>query len=116
MAETWPAGLPNPSSSNYSITPGDGRVITKMEQGPRRIRKRFVNVPNAFRVSLQLTKAEFETFKTFWTTTLDDGLKTVNMPLLYGSTISNIEVQVISRDYQLAGVDEFVVDMEVETV
>ena len=116
MAETWPASLPNPSSSGYSISPGEGREITRMTQGPRRIRKRFTNVPDEIRLNLELNGAQKDTWDTFWETTLDQGMNTVNMPILSGSVVANTVVNILSRKYVSAGHTNFKIQLTVETV
>jgi hypothetical protein len=116
MAEAWPAGLPNPSSNGYSMTPGDGRQITRMTQGPRRIRKRFVNVPDDISLTLELTGAEAAIFDAFWDGDLDQGMNSVLMPILNGGVIVNTAVNILSRKYSSAGGTNVNVQLKVETV
>ncbi|MBV1952704.1 MAG: hypothetical protein KUG64_10990 [Cycloclasticus sp.] len=86
-----------------------------MTQGPRRIRKRFVNVPDEIKLTLELTGDEKDIWDNFWEVTLDQGMNSVDMPILNGSVIANKTVNILSRSYSSAGHTNFNVQLVVET-
>lgn len=71
---SWPATLPPLSQMNgYQRTPGQGTVRTEMSSGPAFQRRRFTSVPEYITGTLILTRAQRDTFRAFYQTTLAHG-------------------------------------------
>jgi len=67
----WPSSLPSPLVEGYSEDDGDEGVIsTTMQAGPAKRRPRVTLVPDAVKVSLLLTRAQFQVLNGFYLTTL----------------------------------------------
>ena len=67
---SWPADLPQSLPNDAQVTRVDGRVMTKMEVGPPKMRRRFpsyYDIP-AFRVPL--SPDQWESLEYFYLTTL----------------------------------------------
>jgi hypothetical protein len=90
----YPLNLPS-QGRDVSVTRGDGRIITKTEQGPKKIRRQFTSVPDTFQCSLVLDAQQILDFNTFWDTTLAGGVLTFNWE--DPQTDATREMQFISR-------------------
>lgn len=80
--ETWPASLQQyPLREGYGVQMGDGRVITRMQQGAPRARRIYIGVPKKFTVSYIFDQTQWATFENFWETTLLGGVLTADLPV-----------------------------------
>ena len=68
------------------LTDGKSRSATDMDSGPQRMRRRFSSVQAPISFKVLMTDSEFEEFKTFYKTTLEDGTKWFLMPIFSGSS------------------------------
>lgn len=117
MAVSWPTTLPLPLADGYGEKIGDGRLVTKMEQGPRRIRNRFVNTPNEMSLTFLMTAAQVVEFENFWSTSLSHGVLPISIELFSDGVLESKDVQILSvgRRTPLSP-DLFRMSMQVETV
>mgnify|MGYP006403042955 CR=1 FL=1 len=114
---TWPSTLPKASVSGYQRKRGDGRVITKPEQGPRRIRKRFENVPDEYSLSFVMNLQQLAIWNDLWDDDLNGGVNYLTVPVIENGVESNVTVQIIevSPETPIRG-RLFRVSMQVEAV
>lgn len=71
---SYPASLPKPLSNSYQAGGVDPWVEDRPEVGSARRRKRFTRSLKTFAFTLRLTTEQLATLKTFYETTLDDGV------------------------------------------
>lgn len=118
MAAVWPSSLPQvPLRSGYSLQYSEGRVITDMDQGPRRIRSVFPNQPQQFTVQFLLTPAQLEAFNTFWNGDLANGAIAVALPVMSAGGFAPVDVQILKRGAPaFDGANRYTLALTVETV
>ena len=67
MTPTWPNTLPQcPLIDGYSRTPVESRLISTVDAGARKIRNRYLAVPENTTEVYMMTKAQLATFRTFF--------------------------------------------------
>lgn len=78
----WPATLPQKfEASSYKTNPETNVIVTKMDTGPSKVRRRFTAKRKIHSGRMIMTKTEFETdFLTFFETTIADGTLEFNFP------------------------------------
>jgi len=70
----WPGTLPQYFNiAGYSEEPADNAIRTPMETGDIKIRRRFTGQYDIISGAIDMSAAQFETFKTFWRDDLKDG-------------------------------------------
>jgi hypothetical protein len=117
MPVNWRATLPKPNADGYVLQPGDGREVSEMEQGPRRIRNRFVNVPSTITLPFIMTLAQLVEFEAFYETDINNGVDPFNIELMQGGVLGLKTVQIIARGQQTPmGGDLYQMSLQVETV
>lgn len=71
---TWPVSLPvAPLLDGFSYQPANTLVVSEMDAGLPKVRRRFTAGPDMASASWLLTAAQFETFRSFFTTDLAGG-------------------------------------------
>jgi len=73
--EAWPVSLQqklNVDSFQYSL--GNTSVRSSMDVGPDKVRARFTDAVDTYSCSILLDHDEVETFKTFYKTTINNGV------------------------------------------
>jgi hypothetical protein len=100
MPVSWPSTLPKTITDGYVFQPGDGREITEMEQGPRRIRKRFSNVPSAITLPFMMTLAQLKLFQDFWDDDINEGVDPFDIELMTDGQRAITTVQILARGQQ----------------
>lgn len=74
MSILWPSGIPQcPTLDTYSETPVDNRLISNVDAGPRKIRRRFTAAPIAVSERYIMTKAEYLAFKSWYENDIQSG-------------------------------------------
>lgn len=81
----FPATLPAASLGSYSYRPGENLIRTEMENGPAKVRRRFVSVPTDVNVSWKFSREELATFEGFFRNTIYDGAAWFQMKLVNGA-------------------------------
>lgn len=76
----WPASLPQYMEVGISERRQSGFVRTANSAGPAKQRKRFTAVSRYVAGTMTLTKAQRDTFETFYGTTLGEGSGEFTMP------------------------------------
>jgi len=70
----WPAGLPvTPVADGYQEEPQIATIRTEMEMGTPKQRRRYTAVSDYLQCKFVLSKAQLETFRTFWRDTAKHG-------------------------------------------
>jgi len=92
MSEPYPTTLPNPSA-NFSGTTAAPVLRTEMDSGLVRQQSRFATSLRTYNVSWEFDAAEFEDFKTFFHTTLANGTKTFQLPMMTDGGLTTIDVK-----------------------
>jgi len=93
MAEAWSTSVPSSFQQNgfqYSVQPGI--IRSDMETGPAKIRRRFTGVAHYYSGSIIMTKAEFETFESWFENTVAFGSLDFTFPDPF-NLASNITVR-----------------------
>ena len=90
----WPAGLP--LGIKYGATvkiDGNGnKVVTDMEQGPKRRRQRYTGQPYFIEGEMSFNDFQYERFMQFWTYEIHNGTASFIAPVLVGSIITPVRV------------------------
>lgn len=77
----WPASLPKaPLLQGFSRVPADNVVRTDNETGPPDSRPRSTASVEVVTATYRMTAAQFETFKTFWRSSLAQGALAFDLP------------------------------------
>lgn len=74
----WPTSLPDWATVAYNVTLGfgDGRQVSPTDSGHVRRRRISSGVPDNISISMEYKSAELSALKTFWKTTLKEGVDT----------------------------------------
>lgn len=80
----FPATLPKPSMQSYGFTPANNLIRTEMENGPARVRRRFIAVPVDVSASWTFSLAELGQFQAFYRDQIFDGAGWFEMPIVQG--------------------------------
>lgn len=81
MADVWPASLPQKLLvEGYSEGLADGRLISQMDAGPAKVRRRSSAMPRPLQGSMIMTSAQLATMRTFVNTTLIGGSLPFDFP------------------------------------
>lgn len=71
---TWPETIPQcPTLEGYSETPMDNRLVSNVDAGPRKIRRRFTAVPISVSERYIMNKTEFLAFRDWYRDETKDG-------------------------------------------
>jgi len=72
----WPSTLPNWATvaKHVTVSFGDGRQVTQVDSGHVRRRRISSGVPDPIAVSMEYTATELDALRTFWKTTLKEGI------------------------------------------
>lgn len=116
MSNAWPASLPSSLRANYTIDERDGRLITDMDQGPPRFRKRFENTPTQYQLTFIFNGSQLGIFRAFYRTTLNGGLDSVDMPILDEDGVNTVEVKLLTVGPALPNGDLFTLSIMAITV
>ena len=78
----WPAGLPQKfEASSYKTSPETNVIVTNMDTGPAKVRRRFTAKRRIHAGVMVMSKSEYEsTFLPFFETTIADGTVEFNFP------------------------------------
>ena len=78
---TWPLTLPQtPLQDGYSETLEKNVIVTSMDQGPAKTRKRFTAGVKKYQVSFLMSSSQLSTFETFYEDTINFGATTFTFP------------------------------------
>lgn len=84
--ETWPSTLPNSVLlSSFSSSFSDGRIISNMDAGPAKIRRRTTASTKPLNGSIIVNKTQLAQLETFVQTTLLGG----SLPFIFPDQITN---------------------------
>ncbi len=74
MAIAWPSDLPQTyNKDDFTYTKQSGTIRTDMDSGPPKVRRRFTAVSTFYTLSMIMTKTQFDSFETFFESTLKFG-------------------------------------------
>lgn len=77
MAETWPATIPQKTlAKDFSFSKGNNVIISQVDIGPAKKRRRYTDPIDTFAMSFDMTSAQYATFEAFYENTLLDGVLT----------------------------------------
>lgn len=78
---TWPVSLPQkPLQDSYSEELQNNIIVTQMDQGPAKYRKRTTSSVKKFDVIFLMTAEQLSTFETFFDSTISSGALTFDFP------------------------------------
>lgn len=81
MVSAWPSTLPQRfGAESYSRDPGDGRLRSKTEMGPGKVRRRSSSVPDVITGSMEMTQTQLVALRTFVSSTLSGGALAFTFP------------------------------------
>lgn len=73
MAEAWPEGIPY-ADLDWSVERQENVVRFTPERGPGKVRRVATKAYEVLRINLTLTMAQYRTWRTWYETTLNDGI------------------------------------------
>ena len=90
MAESWPSGLQDKlNETQFSYAFGKTTLTSTVDVGPAKKRNRYTKEIDALTCSILIEQDDYETFKTFYRTTLSSGVKT----FLYDHPFTGVETE-----------------------
>lgn len=102
MAESlidWPSSLPQqPLLDGYSEKAPGKKIRTEMDAATAKQRNRFSTTAIAFTSTFLMTNAQYATFKTFFTNTLNNGTLEFNQ-YIPGNTVTKQVVRFTEENY-----------------
>jgi hypothetical protein len=116
IASAWPIGLQQfLNEGRFTQKQQDTNIITKVETGARKIRRRFTQPTTEMSCQIWIPKSQYQTFLDFYNVTLQNG----SLPFTFNDPITGTErnwrfLQPFQSSY-LGGVN-FVIDMMWEAV
>jgi hypothetical protein len=117
MAVNWPSNLPTPIVEGYGVQRGDGREVTKMEQGASRVRLKYKNTPSIVNLAFRMTLTELEAFHDFWDVDLNGGEENINIEVVDKGRLQTKTVQVLALGQETPiSSNIWSLSMQVETV
>lgn len=90
----WPVGLPQTPTTDYSESGGVLMLVSPMDGGPAKMRKRGVK-PTQLSLVFNMTTAQVATFKTFVENTI---YGTYRFNFVHPRTGSSVEVRILPQD------------------
>ena len=86
----WPANLPTePLVASVSESADDNLILTGMDAGPTKRRRRFTARADRLQVTYRMTATQLANFRVFFGTTINDGLNTYDITHpISGDTVS----------------------------
>lgn len=101
MPATWPA-IRSPLLESYSVTDNPQVETTEMSSGPKRRALMSQTYPSSGRASVVLdSAAEATLFRSFWQTSLNYGIVSVDMPLDTGEGTATHEAHISNVSWQV---------------
>lgn len=98
MSIQWPESLPQyPLLEGYTEEPFDNRLVTNVDAGLDKRRRRFVARPIEVSESYVMNAEQYNTFEAWYRTTIQDGSLTFIKPYPYDPTMTQ------SREYRFVG-------------
>lgn len=76
----YPAELPRPLRSPYSVARGDGRFVSDNDAGPKNIRRRFSSTVTKVQFSTELDRSQLARFYRFYDEETKEGSLAFLMP------------------------------------
>lgn len=76
----WPLGLPGPIADNYGIELQDTALRSAMDTGPGKVRRRFSSYSTYITANWRMTRAQLNTFHSWYGNTLQQGSLTFLWP------------------------------------
>lgn len=74
MAQNWPVGVPATfEQDGYSFSSQNGALRSDMDIGPAKVRRRFTATVERHSGDIVMTKAQFNTWKTWFNSTIGQG-------------------------------------------
>ncbi len=110
---TWPASLPQrPLVDGMVETPPDNKIVTRMAQGPSKVRRRGTGDVRKYRVAFNMTDAQVATFETFYSTTVKHGSLSFDIP--HPRTGATISVRIMGSPEYVTVSSNWRVTLELE--
>ena len=89
----YPPILPSGQIADYEVTPTRLFAETQMDNGHKRLRRRFTTAPTRYAVVWQFTPRQFGIFQAWFNYDLLDGANFANVHLLFGDVAEVIVVR-----------------------
>ena len=113
----FPSVLPSPLVSDYSIAPNRAFVVTEMDAGNRRLRRRYTDVPEKYSLSWQFNQTQFAAFQAWYQYRLDSGALFALTPLRIGDDIIDTVIRFLNNyNASLVSSNRWEVTADVERV
>lgn len=90
MAEIWPVALQELlNQSGFKTTYGETTISSAVDIGVKKKRARYTRGIDQFGCSIDVELSDYQTFQTFYKTTLSNGVKT----FLYNHPLTQVETE-----------------------
>lgn len=76
----WPSDLPRPDRQGFQVSVPDGRLATRPEAGPPRVRRRFSAAATPMQMTIRVDADQRARFERFWGEDLSRGSLPFLMP------------------------------------
>lgn len=98
-AVDYPATLPAPNQTKYSLQPVDPVIRTQMDSGSPRNRRRFTTYPTRIPVEWLFTEAQMAVFESWFDNTVNSGESWFNVNLINGLSVSAYEARFFTAQH-----------------
>lgn len=117
MVDTWPATLPQYLlADGFAQSFGDGRLRTRTDMGPAKVRRRSTAVPAPLQGQMIMDSSQFATFRAFVSVTLSDGV----LPFTFPDPVAGAPILVRIADnmprWVSKGGDNWLVSLDLEVL
>ena len=112
MAEQWPSSLPQAPLLGARQPFADNRIVSDVEVGPSKVRRRSTVAGGQTQYRFILTDAQARTFKIFYETTLSDGVRPLALKDRLGNE-ANFRITAIPDLTERGGAWDLKLDLEV---
>lgn len=92
----WPAQLPHPALTGYSLEPQSAFIRSDMDAGPARQRRRYTAVPTQVSAQVTLTREQFALFEAWYEHRIQSGAAWFDAPIDNGLGVQSVSTRFVS--------------------
>lgn len=113
----FPSVLPEALVEDFSIEPNRAFIVTQMDAGNRRLRRRYTDVPEKYRLIWNFSQTEFSAFQAWYQYDLRSGELFALTPIRIGDDLVSTTIRFLSNySAALVSSDRWNVSANVEKV
>ena len=111
----WPASLPaEPLVASVAESADDNLILTGMDAGPTKRRRRFTARADRLQVTYRMTTTQLASFRSFFGTTINDGLISYDITHPISGDTASVAIMAPPEISMIGGGQAFDVTLTVE--